>query len=997
MASIDPFGARGPLGPGLPDIYRLSALDGRTGDATLPITIRILLENVLRHAGGGIVDPADVETLAAWRPGVAAEAEIPFMPSRVILQDLTGVPAVVDLAVMRDAMADLGGDPARVNPLVQADLVIDHSVHVDRFGTADAFAFNVEREYERNGERYQLLRWAQTAFRNLRIVPPGTGIVHQVNLEFLAPVVDERDGVAFPDTLVGTDSHTTMINALGVLGYGVGGIEAEAVLLGQPLYQPMPVVVGVRLTGELPHGSTATDLVLTVTELLRGHGVVGSFVEFAGDGLAGLSLADRATISNMSPEFGATATLFPIDDETIAYLRLTGRPPERLRLVERYAKEQGLWREPGPGPTFDDLLTLDLTSVVPSVAGPRRPQDRVPLTALRENFRTNYPQGLGDEPIPMPDDLPVNGDPVVEASADSFPASDAASFTADAPADAPAPLPPSAPSVAAAARAYRPIAVSVDGEPRTISSGSVAIAAITSCTNTSNPTVMVGAGLLARNAVARGLRVSPTVKTSLAPGSKAVTGYLEAAGLMAPLAELGFALAGYGCTTCIGNSGPLEAPVAAAVEANDLVVAAVLSGNRNFEGRIHPLARASYLASPPLVVAFALAGRVDIDLTTDPLGIDRDGRPVYLVDIWPSPDEIRSVIGTSIDPALFRADLRGRLRGRRALAGPARARRRPLRLGPGLHVRGQASLLRRSVVRRRSDRRHRRSAGPRGPGRLGDDRSHLPRWLDLPVVSGRPLAAGPRRRTARVQLLRRPARPSRGDDARDVRQHPAAQPARGGQGRAVHDPPAVRRRDVHLRRRDALPGRGHAAHPARRARVRVRLVPRLGRQGHPAARRQGGHRRELRADPPLEPGRHGRAAAPVQAGRFRRGPRPDRSRDVLDPGAVRVAVPAPVRHGRRPPARTAPNDGSRRSPGSMGPSTSTTTRAAASCRSCCGGSPASRRRAQAPDTKKPSGEGRGLRSRRSVRVRGCDGGDRTGVTREAGAGQSGACDGERRR
>ena len=400
MSRIDPFGARAPLGPGLPDLYRLSALGGRTGDAALPVTIRILLENVLRHAGGGIVDPG---TSRPWPPGgraCAAEAEIPFMPSRVILQDLTGVPAVVDLAVMRDAMAELGGDPARVNPLVPADLVIDHSVQVDRFGTPDAFAFNVEREYERNGERYQLLRWAQTAFRNLRIVPPGTGIVHQVNLEFLAPVVDDRDGVAFPDTLVGTDSHTTMINALGVLGYGVGGIEAEAVLLGQPLYQPMPKVVGVRLTGELPQGSTATDLVLVVTEMLRGHGVVGAFVEFAGDGLAGLSLADRATISNMSPEFGATATLFPIDDETLAYLRLTGRSPERVDLVERYAKEQGLWREPGDGPDVrraaDPRPRRRSCRRWPGRGGP---QDRVPLDALRENFRTNFPDGLGDVAI----------------------------------------------------------------------------------------------------------------------------------------------------------------------------------------------------------------------------------------------------------------------------------------------------------------------------------------------------------------------------------------------------------------------------------------------------------------------------------------------------------------------------------------------------------------------------------------------------------------------
>ena len=624
MPDHDPFDARASLGPGLPDFYRLRVLGDLGLDlGRVPMTVKILLENALRHAGGGIVRPADVETLARWRPGAAAESdvELPFMPGRVILQDFTGVPAVVDLAAMRDAMADLGGDPARVNPLVPADLVIDHSVQVDRFGTPAAFAFNVEREYERNGERYGLLRWAQTAFRDLRVVPPGTGIVHQVNLEFLATVVasrpDAHGPVAFPDTLVGTDSHTTMINGLGVLGYGVGGIEAEAVLLGQPLYQPMPRVVGVRLHGELPQGSTATDLVLVVTELLRGFGVVGAFVEFAGDGLAGLSLADRATIANMSPEFGATSTLFPIDDETLTYLRLTGRPTELVTLVERYAKAQGLWREPGPGPEFDDLLELDLATVEPSLAGPRRPQDRVVLAGLRDDFRAAFPQTVtprdgGDTARMDGEGGPVNG-----------------------PGDA--------------------IAIEVGGRAATIRSGAVAIAAITSCTNTSNPTVMVGAGLLARNAVARGLSVGPTVKTSLAPGSKVVTGYLEAAGLMDPLERLGFALAGYGCTTCIGNSGPLDEPVATAVEEHDLVVAAVLSGNRNFEGRIHPLARASYLASPPLVVAFALAGRVDIDLTREPLGIGDDGRPVFLADVWPSSDEIRSVIGTSISPDLFRA------------------------------------------------------------------------------------------------------------------------------------------------------------------------------------------------------------------------------------------------------------------------------------------------------------------------------------------------------
>jgi aconitate hydratase len=608
MAVSDPFGARASLGPGLPDFYSLAAFDrgnaGRGGLPLdrLPITIKILLENVLRNAGGGAVGEDEVAVLAAWKPGasVTTEAEIPFMPGRVILQDFTGVPAVVDLAAMRDAMASLGGDPARVNPLVPADLVIDHSVQIDRYGTADALAFNVEREYERNEERYKLLRWAQTAFSDMRVVPPGTGIVHQVNLEYLATVVAQRDDAegrrtAFPDTLVGTDSHTTMINGLGVLGYGVGGIEAEAVMLGQPLYQPMPRVIGVELAGELRQGATATDLVLTVTQMLRAYGVVGAFVEFAGDGLAGLPLADRATISNMSPEFGPTATLFPIDDETLAYLRLTGRSPDQIELVERYAKEQGLWRRPGATPEFDDLLTLDLATVEPSLAGPRRPQDRVSLAGLGDSFRGAYPQA-----------------------------------------------------------AEKSVTVEAGGRSAEVTGGSVAIAAITSCTNTSNPSVMVAAGLLARNAVARGLSVPPTVKTSLAPGSRAVTEYLRGAGLLEPLEKLGFSLAGYGCTTCIGNSGPLDAPVAAAIEENDLVVAAVLSGNRNFEGRVHPLVKAAYLASPPLVVALALAGKVDLDPTTEPLGTGADGRPVMLAEVWPSADEVRRTVGSAVSDELFR-------------------------------------------------------------------------------------------------------------------------------------------------------------------------------------------------------------------------------------------------------------------------------------------------------------------------------------------------------
>ncbi len=603
-ASIpDPFAARSSLavGDSTFSFYRLDR-SGLSDPGRVPMTVKVLVENVLRNAGRGVVREEEARALAAWRPRGAPEAEVPFMPARVLLQDFTGVPAIVDLAAMRDAMAEIGGDPKRINPLVPADLVIDHSVQVDRNRTPDAFAFNVDREYERNGERYELLRWAQTAFAGLRVVPPGTGIVHQVNLEYLATVVASRDDddgrpVAFPDTLVGTDSHTTMVNGLGVLGYGVGGIEAEAVLLGQPLYHPLPRVVGVRLVGDLPSGTTATDLVLVISHMLRAHGVVGSFVEFAGDGLASLALADRATIANMSPEFGATAALFPIDDETLAYLRMTGRDEAHVQLVERYAKENALWREPGAGPDFDETLELDLTTVEPTVAGPRRPQDKVRLPDLAANFWSSFPK-----------------------------------------ADAGA----------------RPIAISVGNEAAEVNHGSVVIAAITSCTNTSNPTVMIGAGLVARNAVARGLSVRPTVKTSLAPGSRAVTEYYRSAGLLDPLERLGFGVVGYGCTTCIGNSGPLDEPIARAIEENELVVTAVLSGNRNFEGRIHPLARASYLASPPLVVAFALAGTVDIDLSRDPLGTDPDGRPVFLHELWPSADEIRTTIANAVSPDIFR-------------------------------------------------------------------------------------------------------------------------------------------------------------------------------------------------------------------------------------------------------------------------------------------------------------------------------------------------------
>jgi aconitate hydratase len=616
------------------EIYRLDKLQASYDVARLPYTLRVLLENVLRSG-----DEQDVESVATWDAKAEPSREISFAPSRVLLQDLTGVPAVVDLAAMRNAMADLGGDPRKINPLIPAELVIDHSVQVDAFATRMAFSQNVEREFERNHERYLFLRWGQEAFTGFKVVPPGTGICHQVNLEYLGRVVEDRDGVAFPDTLVGTDSHTTMINGLGVLGWGVGGIEAEAAMLGQPLSMLVPQVVGFKLSGSLPEGATATDLVLTVTEMLRKTGVVGKFVEYFGPGLPALPLADRATIGNMSPEYGATCGFFPVDEVTLEYMRLTGRSEERVALAEAYCKENMLWHDPSDHPTYSRVVELDLGDVEPSIAGPRRPQDRVPL----ENAKHAFHETLGTFGVGYANGSSDRG------VADTFPASDPTSEQQ--PGGEPEPEANTAAVVTAEERG--PARTPVAGTDYELDHGSVVIAAITSCTNTSNPQVMVAAGLLAQKALERGLQRKPWVKSSLAPGSKVVTKYYEQSGLQAPLDELGFNTVGYGCTTCIGNSGPLADEISDAIAQGDLVVCSVLSGNRNFEARIHPEVKANYLASPPLVVAYSLAGRMDIDWASEPIGRGRDGEDVFLHDIWPSAKEVSDTIASSVRAEQF--------------------------------------------------------------------------------------------------------------------------------------------------------------------------------------------------------------------------------------------------------------------------------------------------------------------------------------------------------
>ncbi len=643
----DPFGARArielPEGP--TSFYRLSRLQDEgivSSLDRLPVSIRILLENALRHAGGAYVSQEHVRSVAAWSPSNAG-ADVPFMPSRVVLQDFTGVPAVVDLAAMRDGIKAMGGDPSRINPVVPADLVIDHSVQVDFAGMASAYRLNVEREFERNHERYALLRWAQEAFDNFSVVPPGTGIVHQVNLEYLASVVHRRqhdgDWVAFPDTLVGTDSHTTMINGLGVVGWGVGGIEAEAVVLGQPYYMLLPEVVGMKFTGALPEGATATDLVLRVTQMLRKHGVVGRFVEYYGAGLSNLTLPDKATLANMSPEYGATIGFFPVDAEALRYLHGSGRSPELVERVERISKELGLFRtDDTPDPEFTSTLELDLSTVEPSLAGPKRPQDRIRMADMRPQFDKDLP-ALIPAGFEVPSRAAAEGEGT-DRTGESWGGEGGNE-------------PVKVAGTVHAARG-RSVTVSHEGADCEIFDGKVVIAAITSCTNTSNPSVMVGAGLLAKKAVEKGLSIAPGVKTSMAPGSKVVTDYLTASGLLPYLDALDFQVVGYGCTTCIGNSGPLPDAINAAIQEHGLVVASVLSGNRNFEARIHPLVRANYLASPPLVVAYALAGRVDIDLFNEPLGHGKDGAPVFLADIWPTQQEIRETVASALKPEMYK-------------------------------------------------------------------------------------------------------------------------------------------------------------------------------------------------------------------------------------------------------------------------------------------------------------------------------------------------------
>ncbi len=850
MSTVNSFGTRKPLqvGDRTVQMYSLAALQdaGFPEIARLPFSLKILLENLLRHEDGRFVKPGDIEALARWNVKNTAPQEVSFAPARVLLQDFTGVPAVVDLAAMRDGIARLGGNPNRVNPLQPVELVIDHSVQVDFFNQPNAFQLNAELEFSRNKERYAFLRWGQSAFANFRVVPPDTGIVHQVNLEYLARVVmsDDTPGgtLAYPDTLVGTDSHTTMINGLGVVGWGVGGIEAEAAMLGQPISMLIPPVLGFRLTGAMLEGATATDLVLTITERLRKHGVVGKFVEFFGPGLEHLTIADRATLGNMCPEYGATIAIFPIDDMTLDYLRLTGRDESRVQLVDAYAKAQGLFRRPGdPDSVYSECIELDLGTIEPSLAGPRRPQDRVSLKQAKSSFQT----ALG----------------TLQASAKKA----AIVASAAAPAEA----------TASVAVAEPPVVAQLDH-------GSVVIAAITSCTNTSNPSVMIGAGLLAKRAVERGLRSQPWVKTSLAPGSKVVTEYLRKAGLQQYLDQLGFSLVGYGCTTCIGNSGPLPDEVAVEVESRNLVVAAVLSGNRNFEGRIQQQVRANYLASPPLVVAYAIAGKMTMDLTTEALGTDPAGQPVYLRDIWPTEREIQETMLRAVNARMFREQYAD------VFAGDDRWRSLNVPQGDRFAWEADSTYIRNPPF---FDGLTLEPAplvdilGARTLAMLGDsittDHISPAGSIKKDSPAGKYLMAqgvqpadfnsyGARRGNHEVMM--------RGTFA-NIRLRNLLAPGTEG-GYTTYQPGG--RRDDDLRRgHEVQAGRRTVDHSGGEG-VRIGILTRLGGERHAAAGCLRGHCRELRADPPQQPGQHGRPAPAVPErpdGGVARTHRPRRVRD----------------------------------------------------------------------------------------------------------------------